>query len=468
MTITMFRPKMPVVAGATLSMILGCASVHPDKPRGELGELIQERAGASDVISEREDQESLDRVRERVDDLIAEPLTVERAIQVGLLNNRRYLATIEELGVAQADLVQAGLLENPVLAGDLVNSTKGNGLGGGLSLTTSLLSVFLIPAKRRLAKSQLAHAVVSAGQASLVLVRDVHAAYAAAQAAAAVLDLQREQTQAAELAAELAELQFDAGNVSDLDVQLFAAALDAAKVALADAQTADRVAHEELGHLLGLWGARASWTLAPRVVELPPPPRLDDLEQRGIRERLDLSAERAVVKSIELALELRRRGLVPNVEIGGEARNEVGDDAGHEWVLGPSLSVELPIFDPGHADFARLRAQLRQAQHNLQGAAVEARSEIRIQKAKFIAAQEKVSFYREIILPRAATIAVQTMKRYNAMLVGTYQVLEARTHQVESEREFVEALRDYWVARSNLELAIGGQLKESSAAAEEQ
>ncbi len=452
----------------SLTMLLGCASVHPDGPRSELGELIEERAGASDMISEREDEESLERVRERVDGLIAEPLTVERAIQVGLLNNRGYLATIEGLGVAQADLVQAGLLENPVLAGDLVISTKGNGLGGGLSLTTSLLSVFLIPAKRRLAKSQLAHAVVSAGQASLVLVRDVQRAYAGAQAAAALLDLQREQTQAAEVAAEFATLQFEAGNVSDLDVQLFAADLDGAKVALADAQTKARVSREELGHLLGLWGARASWTLAPRVVKLPPPPNLDELEQRGIRERLDLSAERAVVESIKYALQLRRRGLVPMVEVGGEARNEVGDDAGHEWVIGPSLSVELPIFDPGHADFARLRAQLRQAQHNLQGAAVEARSEIRIHKERFIAAQEKVGFYRKTILPRAAKIAVQTMQRYNAMLVGTYQVLEARAHQVESEREFVEALRDYWVARSDLELALGGRLKGTSKGAEEQ
>ncbi len=464
----MLRTEVFVALGITLSMLTACASVHPTESRTELGELIEDRAGVSDSISERQDQESLDRVRERVDGLIAEPLTVERAIQVGLLNNRRYLATLEDLGVAQADLVQAGLLENPVLAGDLVISTKGNGLGGGLSLTTSLLSVFLIPAKRRLAKSQLAHAVVRAGQASLVLVRDVQRAYAHTQAAVAVLELQREQTQAAEVAAELAELQFEVGNVSDLDVQLFAAALDDARVALADAQTDARVSREELGHLLGLWGARASWKLAPPVVELPPQPSLAGLEQRGIRERLDLSAERAVVKSIEYALELRRRGLVPMVEVGGEARNEVGDDAGHEWVLGPSLSVELPIFDPGHADFARLRAQLRQAQHNLQGAAVEARSEIRIHKERFIAAQEKVHFYREIVLPRAATIAVQTMQRYNAMLVGTYQVLEAKAHQVESEREFVEALRDYWVARSDLELAIGGRLSGPTAAGKDQ
>ena len=62
----------------------------------------------------------------------------------------------------------------------------------------------------------------------------------------------------------------------------------------------------------------------------------------------------AMVVSEELG-----RGLVPELNVGVSARNEVGDDVGHEWVLGPSLSLELPIFDPGHADIARIQADLR-------------------------------------------------------------------------------------------------------------
>jgi cobalt-zinc-cadmium efflux system outer membrane protein len=44
------------------------------------------------------------------------------------------------------------------------------------------------------------------------------------------------------------------------------------------------------------------------------------------------------------------------------------------------------------------------------------------------------------------------------MLVGTYQLLETRTDQIDARQEYVEALRDYWVARSELELAVGGRL----------
>ena len=439
--------------------VAGCRSVNPEAPRTELGELLEDRAGATDVIAGQQDEESQAQVRERVDALASQPLTAEAAVQIALLNNREFLAVVEDLGIAQADLVQAGLLENPVLAGDIVNSTKGNGLGGGLSISTSLLSVFLIPAKLRLAKSELAHAVLSVGQASLMLVRDVKEAYAETQAADAVLGLQRDQARAAELAAELVQLQFEAGNVSPLDVQLFAAALDEARVAFADAQSASMIAHEELTQLLGLWGEQAQWTLAPMPSgPLPAQPELRGLEQRGIRERLDISAQRAVVTSMEYAIELRRRGLVPQVEIGAEGRNEVGNDAGHEWVLGPSLAIEIPIFDPGHADFARLRAQLRQAQHRLQSKSVAARSEIRAHRRLFVASRQKVEYLQQTMLPRAEAIAALTMRRYNSMLVGTYQLLETREDQIELQRELAQAIRDYWVARADLEFAIGGRL----------
>lgn len=447
---------MMISIAATL---LGCASVQPTEARRDVGELVEQRVGLPDAIPEQQDAESRARVRARVDELMAQPLTVDRALQVAMLNNRELRATLEDLGVAQAELVQAGLLQNPVISGDLVNSTRGNGLGGGLGLSQSLLSVFLIPAQRRVAKARLAHAVVLVGQATLRLACDVRVAFVGAQAAEQALGLQRSRTQAAEVAHELARRQFDAGNITPLDQQLFAAALDRARVELADAQLDVTVAREELTRLLGLWGEDVAWTFAaPLDSALPPETELGGLEQQGMRDRLDLSAARFETRSIEYALALRRRGMIPELNVGLSARNEVGNDVGHEWVLGPSLSLELPIFDPGHADIARIQAYLRQAQHRLQDVAIHVRSEIRVHRAELVAARRKVEYYERTVLPRAESITELTLQQYNAMLVGTYQLLETRTDQIDARREYVEALRDYWVARSELELAVGGRL----------
>ncbi len=450
------RILIPVV-----SMLLACASVQPTGARHEVGELVERRVGLADAIPEKQDAESRARVRARVAALMADPLTEERALQVAMLNNRGLRAVLEDLGVAQAELVQAGLLENPVISGDLVNSTRGNGLGGGLALSQSLLSAFLIPAKRRVAKARLAHAVVTVGQATLMLARDVRVAFVGAQAAEQALGLHRNRAQAAEAAYELAQRQFDAGNIAPLDQQLFAAALDRARVELADAQLVTMTAREELTRLLGLWGEDITWSFAaPLMIDLPPEAGLGQLEQQGVRDRLDLSAARIETRSIEYALTLRRRGMVPQLNVGLSARNEVGNDVGHEWVLGPSLSLELPIFDPGHADIARIQAFLRQAQHRLQDVAIHVRSEIRVHRAELVAARRKVDYYQRTVLPRAESITELTLQQYNAMLVGTYQLLETRRDQIDAQQEYVEALRDYWIARSELELAVGGRLPE--------
>ncbi|HEY0135375.1 MAG TPA: TolC family protein [Nannocystis sp.] len=438
---------------------LGCASVKPTESRRDVGELVEGRLGLPAMIPEEQDAESRARVRARVAELMAEPLTPDRALQVAMLNNRELRATLEELGVAQAELVQAGLLQNPVISGDLVISTKGNGLGGGLALSQSLLSVFLIPAKKRMARTRLQHTVVMVGQAALSLARDVRVAFVTAQATEQAVALHRSRAQAAEVAHELAQRQFDAGNITPLDQQLFAAALDRARVELADAQLAATVTREELTRLLGLWGEDVAWAFAaPLESALPPETDLAQLEQQGMRDRLDLSAARYETQSIEYALALRRRSMLPDLNVGVTARNEVGDDVGHEWVLGPSLSLTLPIFDPGHADIARIQAILRQAQHRLQDAAIHVRSEIRVHRAELVAARRKVEYYERTVLPRAESITELTLREYNAMLVGTYQLLETRTDQIEAHQEYVEALRDYWVARSELELAVGGRL----------
>ncbi len=439
--------------------LAGCASTKPTKARTEVGDILADRAGLPDAIPPRQDAESRDQVRERVERLAADPLTVDRAVQIAVLNNRDLQAVFEELGIAQADLVQAGLLQNPVIAGDLVVSTRGNGLGGGLSLSQSLLSVFLIPAQRRLAKSRLRHAVVTVGHASLDLVRDVKVAFYTAQAAESAVELQRTLVQAAEVTDALARRQFEAGNITPLDRELFARALDEARIELADATVDAKIEREHLNRLLGFWGHSIEWRFAGPLDEiLPSESSLASLEQVGVEQRLDLSAARYEVESVEYAVKLRRRGFIPQIDGDFVARNEVGNDEGHEWVLGPGLALELPIFDPGHADFARLRALLRQAQHRLQDQAITARSEIRVHREQLVAARRKVDYYRDTVLPRTASIAELTMEQYNAMLIGTYQLLETRSDQVEARLEYVEAVREYWVERSELEFAVGGSL----------
>lgn len=440
----------------------GCATTKPAENRDEVGDILAERGGPQDVISSKQDEQSRAAIEDRVEALLRDPITSDRAVQIAVLNNRELRVTLEDLGVAQADLVQAGLLQNPTLGLELVGSTKGNGLGGGFGISQSLLSAFLIPAKRRVAKAQLRQTVVVVADATLGLVRDVKVAYAELRRAVDSAELARVMTQTAEVANDLATLQHEAGNIADLDRELFAADLDHARLQLAEHQLEVVHAREHINVLLGLWGKQLDWRLAqaqeaPKVEESA----LANLETLGVEQRLDVSAARAQVESVTYALELRRRGVIPNVEVGLVGRNEVGTDAGHEWVLGPELSLEIPIFDPGHADFAKLQAYVRGAQHQLEQTAVMARAEIRTERMDLVTATRKLAYLQETVLPRRQTVGARAAERYNAMLLSAYDLLELRAEQAEVQEEFIEARRDVEVALAELERAVGGKLPAS-------
>jgi len=110
-----------LVVGAVLllgtlgGMLLGCVSVDPATGFPDVERVVQERTGKRVrwLQGKPEDAE----VDQAVRDLLKDPLSVEAAVEIALLSNRTLQATYEELGIAQADLVQAGLLKNPVLFG---------------------------------------------------------------------------------------------------------------------------------------------------------------------------------------------------------------------------------------------------------------------------------------------------------------------------------------------------------------
>ena len=53
-----------------------------------------------------------------------------------------------------------------------------------------------------------------------------------------------------------------------------------------------------------------------------------------------------------------------------------------------------------------------------------------------------------------------SQQHYDAMLLGVYQLLLAKQAELDTYRETIEAQRDYWVARSSLERALGARVPE--------
>ena len=91
----------------------GCASLPKDAGFGDVERTIAERTGKRVHWSQGGPEDRA--AGQALHAILAQPLTADGAVQIALLNNRELQATYEDLGIAQAALVQAGLFRNPVL-----------------------------------------------------------------------------------------------------------------------------------------------------------------------------------------------------------------------------------------------------------------------------------------------------------------------------------------------------------------
>jgi cobalt-zinc-cadmium efflux system outer membrane protein len=191
-------------------------------------------------------------------------------------------------------------------------------------------------------------------------------------------------------------------------------------------------------------------------------PSLEGLEPRALAERLDLGAARFGVDLVGRALALKRRTRF--FPVGVEVGVNREEDLDGVRVTGPQLAIALPIFDTGAASIARLEAERRRAEHQLEQLTLEVRAEVRLARDRLLAERALTETYRDVLLPQRARILDQTLRHYNMMLLGVYDLLAARRQEVEAEKAYVAAWRDYWIARVQLERAIGGPLEPDLAA----
>ncbi|MEO6420388.1 MAG: TolC family protein, partial [Polyangiaceae bacterium] len=110
---------------------------------------------------------------------------------------------------------------------------------------------------------------------------------------------------------------------------------------------------------------------------------------------------------------------------------------------------------------ARLDAMQRQSGDRAAAKAVDIRSEVRSARDRVLLTRRLVEHYRAVLIPLRERIVALSQQEFEAMLLGVYQLILAKQGEINTYREYIEAVRDYWLARSELERAAGGRLSRS-------
>lgn len=438
----------------------GCASVPPDRGFDRVQTVMEGRIDAIPQWPMDHDAERV--VQARVDDLLAAPLTPEAAGEIAILNNRRLRAAFARVGIASADLIEAGILENPSLSSAIgFPDSPPSRTELDFGLTFNLLRLLMLPARKQIAGLQLDAATLDVADEVLRTRADAQTAFLELQAAEHLTSVLREIALAAEASAEFAHRLHQAGNLSDLDLANEQALYEEARLAygrsLADAASL----RERLNAVLGLWGDRTNWSIADRLPELPPSePDMVELESLAVRQRFDLAATAKEVESLYAALGLQRKW---RYILAADAGFIAARDTDGQWVFGPQLSVEIPVFNQRQADIARLEAALRGAESRLEAIAIETRADVRRLLDRLYALRYEAEHYKTRVVPLRQRVTSLTQEQYNFMLMDTFDLLAAKRAESDSYRAYLAVIRDYWITRAELERAVGGRLPSSDA-----
>jgi cobalt-zinc-cadmium efflux system outer membrane protein len=442
---------LAALLGATA---VGCAGISEERGHDQVAKLVRDRTGYA--THGEHGPPSDGRIAKWVDDLLRGGLTVDHAVEIALLNNPSLRITYEELNVSQADMVQAGLLPNPAIGGSFGVPLSNHGdREYEASISEDFLGIFVLPLRKRVAREQFEADVLRVSHETMRVAADVKKAMVSFQAQTRMVELRRSVVEAAEVSAELSRRQRQAGNIEDLAFTREQTTYEQARLDLMREELMEVEAREELNRLLGLWGPRTAWSLAGGLAELPAAdPPLERIESRAIARRLDVDAARKQADLMWTALELARDSrLFGVVDVGAHMHQ----DSDGPRLIGPTLSLELPIFDQRQALIGRLEAQYRQALRRLDAIAIDARADVRLARARLIAARETVEHYRRTVMPLRDAAVEQAQLQYNGMQIGLYELLGTKQAQIESYRGYLDAIRDYWIASADLDLAVGGR-----------
>lgn len=448
------RPRTLLALGVLATLALGgCASFSKDGGFTSVEDTTRQRIGKEVKWARTDaDRDALDK---RVTELLAKPLTADDAVQVALYNNRDLQAGFQELGIAEADFVQAGRLPNPRF--QMFRARRGDEYKIEQTLTINIFSLITLPLAQEVEQRRFERTQREVAMEVLRLASDTRKAWTMAVAAEESLRYLRQVRTVAETSAELARRMEAAGNWNRLQRNREQGFYADAALNLARAEQAAVMARERLTRLLGLWGAQAQVRLPERLPDLPKAPEeLPNVEQLAMEQRLDLQAVRLETEALAKNLGLTKTTRFINVLELGPGRVLEGHRS-DPWKNGYEIGFEIPLFDFGTARVAKAEAIYLQAVNRAAATAINARSEVREAYVGYRSSFDIAKHYRDEIVPLRKRIADENLLRYNGMLIGTFELLADARAQIASVNSYFDALRDYWLARADLDMALIGR-----------
>jgi len=430
--------------------LLGCANFSADGGLNRVSELSRERIGYS--IPSVHNTMNSSAAEARINTLLSAPLSSDSAVEIALLSNPRLRVAFADLGIAEADLVQAGRLRNP---GFSFGRLAGNGeVEIDRAIIFDLSGLLSMPLRRAIQERRFTQTQLQAALQIVRLATDTRRAYFQAVAAQQSLLYMKQVDQAAQASSELAERMTKAGNWGKLEQAREQAFRHEVAVQLARAEHNVNATHERLVRLLGLGDRHQGLKLPDRLPDLPAAlRRIDEIETQALAQRLDVQVAKLDTESTAKSLGLTRATRFVNAfEVGYQNKST----SNASLAQGYQVEFSLPLFDWGQARVRRAENIYMRSFYRAADVAMQARSEAREGYGAYRTNFDIARQYRDEIIPARKRVSDEVLLRYNGMLSSVFELLADARAQIASINSAIDAQRDFWIAESELNFVVNG------------
>ena len=178
----------------------GCARFSPDA-----GMFVVEAAASTELgkdVTKLHSEADAAAVSARIRDLLAKPLNVSAAVQIALINNRGLQAAFNELGISEAEMVEASLPPPPTLS--FLRIVGSGGFEIERQIVQNVLALLTLPRRREIAEARFQQAQARAVDTTLRVAMEAARAYYRAVAANEALRFLEQSRLSAEAVSDVA------------------------------------------------------------------------------------------------------------------------------------------------------------------------------------------------------------------------------------------------------------------------
>jgi len=392
----------------------------------------------------------------QIDDFVVDGLTLDEAVQLALLNSRRLQAGFMGLGMGRADVVQAGLLQNPTLGLSLLFPAGGGQTRLNAGLAQSIMEIWRLPERRAVAEAGLEQQVLALASQASELAGDVRVSYFRIVAARRSALNAKRQAEFGQRALAAMEERLSAGVATEVEAgevrhEELSAVLRARK-----AQGVQIAETRHLASLLSLTRDLMNVPLTDGLPELSGTlPDRETLVARAHASRLDLRALSAAIDAAEAKVALEERRSSPDLAVGVGFENPESDNP-TDHVLGPSMEVELPLFDGNEAQVSKARFEWRQLRKLWLALDAELTQQVRGAADRATLATDAARFVQAELLPHAAHSLSLAREAAELGDLTVWELLEVERAVVRVQAEGAAAELEAALAMVELERVLGG------------